>query len=140
MKTEEVKRGIPVGKAKKLEVQTETLPFVEVENEVVWENPNLNIPFKLEVGKPTNLGLFLSPEVKSFKKTQKLGVEIGHGRSALLGRVIISDKFSGETYRDIDTKGGGYLKTNYDGGSFMKKVVAGRVEKKKGMFSQQNMD
>lgn len=88
----------------------ETLPAVTVSNEVVWVNPNLNIPFDLRLGQPCDLGmLFLmrgrKPETPAIK-TFHLEIMDGHNRSGLLGRVILSDN-QGNGYRDVDVKGTG---------------------------------
>lgn len=97
----------PVGQGQLLNQTAEKLPAVEVDNEVIWINPNISSPFKFEMGKRCPLGLLLlmrnTPLPQSAKKTE---IEIweGHSRSGILGRVVTSDK-QGHLYRDIDLKG-----------------------------------
>ncbi len=104
----------PIGKAKELEAVKETLPTLEVENTVLWVNPELQLPFKLEVGQPTELGIFLTPQSEMSKdRSRRVEVSLHHKRSGFLGRVIFSEKKKDgvrpELYRDIDVKGLGYL-------------------------------
>jgi tRNA A-37 threonylcarbamoyl transferase component Bud32 len=102
----EKKDQIPLGLPEKAKSK-ETLPAIEVANEVIWVNPNFpEIPFNLEKGKETNLGLFLTPT--SPEKKIDLEVDQLHRRSALLARVIFKDK-QGNFYRDIDLKGVGHI-------------------------------
>jgi len=114
---------IPMGLASKLEASKETLPAIEVKNRVLWVNSDLDLPFKLEVGKRTNLGLFLTSQIEEAEKLKNLEVKRQHMRSALLGRVIFGEKTNKEDrqlYRDIDIKGLGWLggKNNF----FVKKI------------------
>jgi len=97
---------LPVGLGKEAESK-ETLPAIEVANEVSWVNPAFpEAPFDLKKGKSTDLGLFLTPQPK--EGSFSLGVSSEHGRSALLGQVIFKDK-EGRFYRDIDLKGIGHV-------------------------------
>src|SRR3989344_1741250 len=109
--------NVPTGLGSKLERQKETLPVLEVKNKVVWVNPDLDIPFALKVGQPTNLGLFLSRRNNPSEtplpsqKITEMEVESRHNRSALLGRVVFGEKGQGpkQLYRDIDIKGVGFI-------------------------------
>jgi len=103
----------PIGKGKKLNDTRETLPAVEVKNEVVWVNPDLDLPFDLKVGEPTKLGVFLSDEAEE-ENSRNLEVESFHNRSAVLGRVVFGEKTANkdgtkQLFRDVDIKGMGYL-------------------------------
>lgn len=99
-------KEIPTGTGRESEPK-ETLPVIEVDNEVIWVNENFEeIPLKLKEGEPTKLGLFLTPKPKEGEKTVDLKVSEEHGRSALLGRAIFKDKQE-RLYRDIDLKGMG---------------------------------
>lgn len=96
--------NLPIGHGGELEKRKETLPAVEIKNEVTWVNPAFedHLPFKLERYKPAKLGLFLTPEGK--EEDFQVEVVPVHGRSAILGRVIFRDN-EGRLYRDIDIKG-----------------------------------
>ncbi|MDP9249459.1 MAG: hypothetical protein M3M85_03055 [bacterium] len=114
MNFEEGKSAYPVGKLHELEANKEALPAIEVKNKVLWVNPDLDIPFKLKVGEPTNLGMFLTNEVQEGdKKIKNLETATHHNRSALLGRVIFGEKKregkDRQLFRDIDIKGTGYV-------------------------------
>jgi len=103
----EKEKFYPIGSGKEGEPK-ETLPAIEVKNEVSWINPRFpRLPFDLKEGKPTKLGLFLTPE-KEPKKAYPLKILGEHYRSALLGQVIFQDG-EGRLYRDIDLKGAGYI-------------------------------
>jgi len=103
------KGEIPTGiGGKNLKSEEERLPSLPVRNKVLWVNEDLNLPFKLEVGKESNVVSFLTPNQETQENARDLTVHESHHRSALLGRVIISDK-EGNLYRDIDQKGGGFI-------------------------------
>ncbi|KKR61270.1 hypothetical protein A2643_02395 [Candidatus Nomurabacteria bacterium RIFCSPHIGHO2_01_FULL_39_220] len=114
MKLEKGKPEILTGLASNLKSEQETLPAIEVKNHVEWVNDNFNLPF-FEVGKPTNLGVFLTSEVDSEDKPIILEVKSRHGRSALLGKIHPKEKQQKEeiadkqVFRDIDIKGLGYV-------------------------------
>lgn len=113
MKFEEGKSVYPFGK-KGIKEYRETLPVLEVKNKVVWINPNLDFPFKLQVGQPTNLGLFLNDALQvPAENSKRLEAENHHNRSLLLGRVIFGEKQGKhrQLFRDIDIKGSGYVRT-----------------------------
>lgn len=106
MINQEKEKFLPIGSPEKAESK-ETLPAVEVANEVIWVNSNFpELPFDLKEGGETKLGLFLTP-IPLLKNFQ-LEVDWRHGRSALLGRVIFKDK-QGNYYRDVDLKGMGHV-------------------------------
>lgn len=91
--------------------QERLILFSQVKNRVLRVNSNLNFPFNLAKGKPTQLGLFAQrvlEEPTPQTRKHKLEVLPQHGRSALLGRVVFSDN-KGHIYRDIDLKGIGLL-------------------------------
>ncbi|GEM_PF-2126015 len=99
------KNALPIGKAKELEAKKEILPAVEVGNHVLWINPAFReLPFKLEEGKPTRLGVFLTSEPSEGEKTYPIESGSMHGRSGIVGRAIFKDQ-DGQFYRDIDAKG-----------------------------------
>lgn len=86
------------------------LPAIHVDNEVLWVNEDMELPFKIEKGKPTNVvGFFTSAPEKNKKPIIKFEVHPSHKRSALISRVIFKDK-QGNLYRDVDQKGGGYVR------------------------------
>lgn len=88
------------------------VPTIKVKNEVVWANKKLKLPFKIEKGKPTDLGMLLSLD-QSNGNGFKVDIREDHGRSAEIGKVIFEDD-EGRKYRDIDVKGIG-LSGFYDG-------------------------
>ena len=100
--------NLPVGEGKKLEATKETLPVVEVANEVVYVNPAFekSIPFNLKVGEATNLGIFLTPSEQDTER--RVEVNKLHQRAGVVGRVVFQDK-ERRLYRDVDLKGIGYL-------------------------------
>lgn len=83
---------LPVGKTDELKARREVLPAVEVKNTVLWENTNLNYPFKLVVGSSAKLGLFLHDNPGLKQPTKNLETAVHHNRSILLGRIIFSEK------------------------------------------------
>lgn len=103
-KTVEVNNGIEVE-----EKIPETLPAVTVDNNVTWINEEFELPFKIEKGKPTELGLFFTPDPKE-EKIKNIEVMRRHNRSGILGRVIFKDA-QGRLYRDVDLKGIGFVST-----------------------------
>jgi hypothetical protein len=120
MKFEKGKSEIPTGRARILEENKTKVASLEVKNEVVWVNPSLDLPFSLEVGKRTNLGIFASVPAGIFslntllgRWSKKLETDPDHNRSALLGRVVIGERRNKEgeqqIYRDIDIKGLGLI-------------------------------
>lgn len=114
--SEKFERQLPTGiGGEKLKEDRETLPAVEVDNEVSWVNNNLDLPFDLKVGEPTSLGLFLTSKILISDSSFPIETSMGHSRSGLLGRVIFKDK-QGNLYRDIDAKGLGYSTISYQEG------------------------
>lgn len=120
-KFEDKRREIPTGKGGEVSkaMQEYLVLFEKVKNKVAFVNPGfsdpekkLNLPFKLEKGKESPLGLFVKAtfaEGYTLKKDEQLLESWPvHRRSALLGRVIFSDK-EGRFYRDLDIKGSGYV-------------------------------
>lgn len=84
------------------------LSVVRVSNEVEWVNPDMNLPFDLSSGTSTDIAVMVIPNHSPLEKdTEVLGL-YGHHRSVLLGRILFTDK-QGVTYRDIDSKGSGYV-------------------------------
>ncbi len=115
----------PIGLAKRLNMiaeknfQRRLAFFSEVKNIVIYVNPEFYIPFKLEEGKESPLGLFAKSAIKRRKPKvyhkNRIPFELwasNHSRSSLLGRIIITDK-QGNLYRDIDLKGNGYTEESY---------------------------
>jgi hypothetical protein len=84
------------------------LQVVSVENKVLWADASL--PFRFNVGEPTRLGVFLTP--KASEKTVE--AEPMHSRSAVMGRALFRDEH-GNTYRDIDAKGIGFIRMTHTG-------------------------
>lgn len=112
---EKIERQLPIGiGGEKLKENRETLPAVEVANEVSWVNNKMNLPFDLKVGEATKLGMFLTPNPQEGESTYNLEVSGSHTRSGILGRVIFSDK-EGRLYRDIDLKSIGFNKGQRSG-------------------------
>lgn len=104
---------LPFGDAGKLDSEESKVFAAEVKNETLWVNPEMELPFKLDVGKPSPLGLFFSQdEIPDISRLVR--VHPGHYRSALLGRAIFQDK-QGRSYRDIDVKGIGVLASKVSG-------------------------
>src|SRR3990170_5905107 len=89
------------------QIEKKFLPATQVSNEVVWVNPEIEIPLRLKVGEPTDLGVFLTPS-PSGVNTTRLEISPIHRRSAILGRAVFKDK-DGKFYRDIDLKGIGFV-------------------------------
>ena len=118
MDFEKGKSALPTGNAKVFKNTRETLPLLEVENEVLWVNPNLDYPFKLEAGKQANLGLFLDGNSARRASQKHLEAASGHNRSILLGRVIFGDKNDSsenkQLFRDVDIKGIGHVLNRAD--------------------------
>jgi hypothetical protein len=98
--------GIGEGK-----LQEKRLPAIEVANSVVWVNPDIDLPFKLKEGERTDLAKFFTANPEATQKTSSLRAHASHKRAALLGRVAIKDR-EGNQWRDVDTKGTGYLYAN----------------------------
>lgn len=116
-------KEIPTGTGRESEPK-ETLPAIEVDNEVEWVNPEFEkMPFNLKEGESTKLGIFLTPEPKEKEKSFDLKVMLKHGRSGLVGRAIFKDN-QGRLYRDIDLKGAGKVEFKKS------KPQVGRVERK----------
>ena len=89
-------------------VTRETRPAVEVENKTYWSNHEINLPFSVNEGVRSTLGLFLvNPDSPVNNKTS-LGVQEMHKRTGYFGRVLIRDH-GGVLYRDVDLKGTGFL-------------------------------
>jgi hypothetical protein len=88
------------------EQKEQRVSFEEVKNKVEWVNQDILLPFKIEAGVPTKLGIFLSSQ----EKDHSVKVHMGHYRTALLARVIFEDK-QGRRYRDLDAKGTGNLRS-----------------------------
>jgi hypothetical protein len=102
------------------ERQKETLPTVEVKNIALWVNPAFQgeLPFTLEKGQPSDLGVFLTPYPELCDKTEiKESVvmpEKVSGRAVLLGEFTVTD-MDGISYRDIDLQGTGVFLKMPDG-------------------------
>lgn len=90
----------------------ERIPTVAVDNEVVWVNEEILLPFKIELGTRCNLGIFLSPT--DIGDALPLTGMKKHGRSGLVARVVFKDK-DGRLYRDVNAKGAGGIQDEEDG-------------------------
>jgi tRNA A-37 threonylcarbamoyl transferase component Bud32 len=104
--------GLPFGIGEhKLRENRIELPVVNIDNEVLWVNEDMNLPFKIKKGEPTDVvGFFIqASEENKVNSFLKLEIHSEHQRTALIGRVIFRDK-QGNLYRDIDQKGGGYIR------------------------------
>lgn len=106
----------------------ETLSAVDIKNRVLWISSGFEkMPIKVEGGKSSEAGLFLTPKPnKEDKKNIKVIImpEKISGRSLLLDSVFFKDK-EGRLYRDIDAKGiGCFLKTPSG------KYVVGEIKKR----------
>jgi len=108
----------PVGKRRELEASKETLPVLEVANKVQYVNPEIESPFQLEEGKPTNLGLFLNSQLQAGEDSRRLEAENYHRRSLLLARIIFGEKYQKgiqrQLFRDVVIKGSGQIKEGSD--------------------------
>lgn len=123
---EEIKQNLPTGEAKKLQElthqrwQEHLVLFSQVKNTVLAVNPGIEIPFKLEEGKQSPLGLFAEaafedePLLETPEGKRIMEAWPKHGRSAILGRVVFQDK-EGRLYRDVDLKGIGFLNPSAGG-------------------------
>jgi hypothetical protein len=113
-------KAIPVGRAGAMEKKKETLPAVEVENKVLWINPDFpELPFNIKEGEASRLGLFLTPALSG---DQSLEATPKHKRSAILGRVVFRDR-QRRIYRDVDLKGVGFLEwVRYSNKPFVEKI------------------
>jgi len=84
------------------------LPAVQVDNVVEWVNPDVELPFSLVPGSATEAALMVLPH-GSYTKADAMVLAVwGHRRSVLVAREPFSDA-GGATYRDIDSKGSGYV-------------------------------
>jgi hypothetical protein len=118
MKFEEGTSQYPVGKMRELDASRETLPAAEVKNKVRYINPGIDSPFRMIIGEPTNIGVFLSGKLQAGKNSIRLEAESYHRRSLLLGRVIFGEKNKPGTrrqlFRDAVVKGSGNIKEASD--------------------------
>lgn len=113
----EAGKHLPVGAPPSAEARR-FVPVVEVANEATWVNAAFpNLPFRLERGKASDLGLFLGSDAPYGAPSSdgELEVTRQHTRSALIGRVVFGDS-EGNRYRDVDIKGGGatFWNDHYD--------------------------
>lgn len=110
---------LPIGEAQRINQFTSDnwkeyfIRLGQVKNTVLWVNPDVYIPFRLEVGKPSPLGLFVENVLKEKPDNSQEGKIIAevwpyHNKSVILGRAIIGDN-EGRVYRDIDMKGIGHV-------------------------------
>jgi len=127
-------KNIPIGNPEVYK-DREKLPAVEVENQVIWTNPNFSkMPFDFKVGEQSKLGVFYStdpdnlelrnakirftsldkktnPPVARYKiesQDSKFDLETreGQARNGLLSRIVFEDN-DGRLYRDVGLKGVG---------------------------------
>jgi len=116
---EEPQKEIPIGLGGELNRLTQEkwrehlLLFSQVKNTVLEVNPYIYPPLKLEEGKPSPLGLFAEAAFEKIGEAPSPGkylLEVWrvHPRSALLGRVVFTDK-ERRLYRDTDLKGIGLI-------------------------------
>lgn len=92
--------------------QQEILPAVTVDNNVILLNSDIELPFKIEEGKSTELGLFFTPDPKG-NEFKNIMVIKEHNRTGIFGKVIFRDK-QGRLYRDVDLKGIGFVEVADD--------------------------
>lgn len=150
---EEPKAEFPIGEAKKLDElarekwDEHLLLFSRVKNTVLEVNPNVNLPFNLEKGKPSPLGLFAEAafEVQPKRLPRgKYALEVWpgvHRRSAILGRIIFNDT-GGRIYRDIDLKGIGVVEPSEWTGvvpNLRRKVMITTPGEKRGLRGRQGL-
>lgn len=86
----------------------EIFPAIRVENTVLWVNREIILPFNIQEGKPSSLGVFLVNPQEGIQPKLQLGVDNVHHRNGFLGEIIIKDT-SGNLYQDFDLKGVGYV-------------------------------
>ncbi len=115
------------GEMDKLETNKECLPAIKVKNTVRWVNEDFTTPYKLKVGEQCELALFLTP--KSDEHDFLLEIMPKHNRSALLGRLLFSDK-DGNKYREIDLKGVGYIEPHSIYREKRNQTRVGKIEKR----------
>jgi len=128
-------KNLPLGTGETFvqERAKETLPALEVKNTVLWVNPAFKdtMPFKIEQGKQTNLGIFFTPKPEEYpeEKARKpiIMPEYNMGRSGLEGGVIFKDN-DGRLYRDVDVKGIGKFYKEYDTGMYRVGTIAAQGE------------
>lgn len=86
----------------------ETLPAIKVDNEVLWVNDKVAMPFDFKKGESVPIGVFLTLNPAKGEPIFHLGVLKKHTRSGLVGQVIFGDSSDPKLlYRDIDLKGSG---------------------------------
>lgn len=98
---------IPIGQIQPLEGQKEMVELSQVDNEVIFVNEGIEAPFKIEVGKKSDLGLFFNINIVG-EHTFPIEKIPAHGRAGLVGRVVMKDRM-GNLYQDVDIKGIGYI-------------------------------
>ncbi len=117
-------KEFPLGSPEFVEKRHELeLPAVEVRNTVRHVNPAFKeVPFRIEEGKPTPLGLFFTPDEEKHDpesvRHMVIAPEWRSGRAGSLHPVIFRDT-DGNLYRDVDVKGmGAFRRHTPDKGSF----------------------
>lgn len=114
-----LKKQLPKGEAESLKEQAiekwkeRLLLFAPVANTVTVVNPDLSLPFSIEIGKSASIGIFAESALNENPIDIPPGKRVlqrlpHHMRSALFLSEPFSDK-DGGWYRDIDIKGVGYL-------------------------------
>lgn len=113
MSSESLRRNrIPTGAPPAVSAR-EQLATVKVDNEVVWVNPDMLLPFDIKLGERCNLGLFLAAFDSGDGSLPHTMMD-KHGRSGLVARVVFADT-DGRRYRDVNAKGIGGSRRREDG-------------------------
>ncbi len=86
----------------------ERFPVIPIRNQVLWRNPDVNLPYYVEEGHRTDLGVFLVNHSTGIKPPFYLEVEFSNHRVGILPTVPVSDR-QGNIYYDSDLKGIGYV-------------------------------
>lgn len=97
-------------------LEREFFPAIEVDNRVLWVNPNIYLPFNIKSEFRTDLGVFVV-NCSEIKPRLHLGFDNIHHRAGYLGEIAIADR-NGTVYHDLDLKGVGYV-TNPKGRDYL---------------------
>ncbi len=92
------------------DIERPSLPAEQVANVVEYVNEDIMSPFVFEVGKPTNLALFLTSQSPAHPR---LFVRSRHNRSASFPQMTFRSR-KGTIYHEVDLKGCGFVHDSLD--------------------------